>query len=56
VKIDTARSRFEILGAEGSIEAATKESDDDMKKALRQKWKELKSDPGFIKKTEALEI
>jgi hypothetical protein len=56
VKIDTARSRFEILGAEGSIEAATKENDDDMKKALRQKWKELKSDPGFIKKTEALEI
>jgi len=56
LKIDTARSKFEIVGGEGSLEAANKESEDDMKKALRLKWKELKSEPAFIKKSDSVEV
>jgi hypothetical protein len=56
LKIDTARSKFEIIGGEGSLEAASKENEDDMKKALRLKWKELKSEPAFIKKSDSVEV
>jgi replicative DNA helicase len=45
VKIDTARSKFEITGGAGSLDAATKDNEDEVKKALRLKWKELRNDP-----------
>jgi hypothetical protein len=45
VSIDTARSKFIVTGAEGSIEAAAAEEENGFKKALAEKWKELKSDP-----------
>jgi len=45
VKIDTARSNFEILGAAGSFDGAVKEDEDEVKRALRIKWRELKNDP-----------
>jgi len=44
VKIDTARSNFEITGGAGSLEGAVKENEDEVKKALRLKWKELRND------------
>lgn len=47
VKIDTSKSKFEIIGGAGSLEGATKENEDDVKKALRLKWKELRNDPEF---------
>ena len=46
-KIDTSKSKFEIIGGAGSLEGATKENEDDVKKALRLKWKELRNDPEF---------
>ena len=55
VKIDTARSKFEILGDAGSFEGTVKEDEDEVKRALRVKWKELKNDPVIgerLKKTE----
>lgn len=45
VKIDTARSKFEITGGAGSLEGAVKENEDEVKRALRLKWKELRNDP-----------
>jgi hypothetical protein len=45
IKIDTARSKFEILGTAGSLEGTVKEDEDEVKRALRVKWKELKNDP-----------
>lgn len=45
VMIDTARSKFAIVGDAGSLDSAVKETDDDMKRALRAKWQELRSDP-----------
>jgi replicative DNA helicase len=45
VKIDTARSKFEITGGAGSLEGAVKDNEDEVKKALRLKWKELRNDP-----------
>lgn len=44
IKIDTAQSRFEILGNAGDIGSAAKEDEDEVKRALRIKWKELKND------------
>jgi replicative DNA helicase len=45
VKIDTARSKFEITSGAGTFEDATKENEDEVKRALRLKWKELRNDP-----------
>jgi replicative DNA helicase len=50
LKIDTARSRFEIIGGAGSLDATAKEDEDEVKKALRLKWKELRDDPEFSKR------
>jgi replicative DNA helicase len=50
LKIDTARSKFEITGGAGSLDATTKEDEDDVKKALRLKWKELKEDSELSKR------
>lgn len=44
VKIDTSKSKFEITGVVGSFENAVKEGDNDIKKALRTKWRELQND------------
>lgn len=50
LKIDTARSKFEIIGGAGSLDATVKEDEDDVKKALRLKWKELKEDSELSKR------
>ena len=50
LKIDTARSKFEIIGGAGSLDATAKEDEDDVKKALRLKWKELKEDSELSKR------
>ena len=41
IKINTARSRFEIVGETISPEIAVLENDSDMKKALAKKWRTL---------------
>jgi hypothetical protein len=41
VRINTARSTFEVLGETISPEIAILENDSDMKKALAEKWKLL---------------
>jgi replicative DNA helicase len=50
LKIDTARSKFEIIGGAGSLDATAKADEDDVKKALRLKWKELKEDSELSKR------
>lgn len=47
IKIDTARSKFEIAGKAGSVEEAHVDDENALKKALKNKWKELKDDPAF---------
>lgn len=47
VKIDTARSKFDIAGRAGSLEEAVTDDEDAVKKALRTKWRELKSELKF---------
>lgn len=44
IHINTARSKFIILGASGTFEEASNENESDIKRAIRQKWKELKND------------
>jgi len=44
IKIDTARSKFEIAGQAGSMEETKLDDDAAQKKALRAKWKELKNE------------
>jgi hypothetical protein len=44
VKIDTARSKFEIAGQAGSLEESKQSDDAAQKQALRAKWKELKNE------------
>ena len=43
-KIDTARSKFEIVGQAGSLEESKQDDDAAQKQALRAKWKELKNE------------
>lgn len=47
VKIDTARSKFEIVGGAGTFEEAKSDDENATKKALRTKFNELKNDPAF---------
>ncbi len=49
VLIDTARSKFAICGKASGLEQAHAEDEDEMKKALRNKWKEMKNEPLFSK-------
>lgn len=49
VQIDTSKSKFVICGAPGALEAAAGENENDVKKALRNKWNELRNDPEFNK-------
>jgi replicative DNA helicase len=44
IKIDTARSKFEIAGQAGSMEESKLDDDAAQKQALRAKWRELKSE------------
>ena len=44
IKIDTAKSMFEIVGAAGSPESVSKEDESNFKRALKDKWRELKND------------
>jgi len=44
IKIDTARSNFEITGQAGSMEESKLDDDAAQKKILRAKWQELKND------------
>lgn len=47
IMIDTARSKFAIIGKAGGLEEATKDDEAEMKKALRQKIREIKNEPLF---------
>lgn len=44
VKIDTARSKFEITGQAGNLEESKLDDDAAQKQALRAKWRELKNE------------
>lgn len=44
IKINTARSIFEIIGNADSLEAVTASDEESQKKALKAKWEELKKD------------
>lgn len=56
VKIDTARSKFTVTGDAGNLQDAEKENENDVKRLIRQRWKEVKSDemlgPMITKKKE----
>lgn len=56
LKIDTARSNFEITGGPGGFDEAKSDDDNSMKKALRAKWEELRNDPVFQKKKDDDEV
>jgi replicative DNA helicase len=56
LKIDTARSNFEITGGPGGFYEAKNSDDNSMKKALRAKWEELRNDPVFQKKKDDDEV
>lgn len=47
VLIDTARSKFAISGKAGGLEDAAKDDEADMKRALREKLREIKNEPLF---------
>jgi hypothetical protein len=48
IKIDTARSKFDIIGEAGSPDAAKQEDDKDFKRVLKTKWDQLKNDPAIV--------
>lgn len=48
VQINTARSKFTINGSALLPEEASAQSDNEMKKAIRDKWKELQSEIKFV--------
>jgi hypothetical protein len=45
IQIDTARSKFAVVGKVAGLEQAEKDDESEMKKALRDKWKQLKNEP-----------
>lgn len=47
IMIDTARSKFAITGKAGGFDEAVKDDEAEMKKALRQKIREIKNEPLF---------
>ena len=49
VKIDTARSKFEIVGRASSPEETVKEDEKGFKRALRDKWREVQADAVLTK-------
>jgi len=52
-RIDTARSKFVIMGNPGDMQEAIREDEDATKAALRRKLKELRDDPLFKRPEEA---
>lgn len=50
IKIDTARSKFEITGRAGTPEESTSEDERGFKRALRDKWREVQADAVLGKK------
>ena len=44
IKIDTARSKFEVVGQAGTLEDSKADDDVAQKKALKAKWEELKKE------------
>lgn len=44
IRIDTARSKFEITGSAGSFEETRRDDEADFKRTLRKKWAEVKQD------------
>lgn len=54
VKIDTARSKFEIIGRAASPEETHNEDERGFKRALRDKWLEVKKD-NILQKAESVE-
>lgn len=47
IMIDTARSKFAIIGKAGGLDEAVKDDEADMKRALREKLREIKNEPLF---------
>jgi hypothetical protein len=45
VEIDTSKSKFNIVSEYSTAEEAKNEQDDELKSAMKKKWKELNSDP-----------
>jgi hypothetical protein len=50
IKIDTAKSKFAIVGEQTTPDEASSSDEADVKKALRSKWKELQKDQLFLNK------
>lgn len=50
IKIDTAKSKFAIVGEQTTPDEASTSDEADVKKALRSKWKELQKDQLFSNK------
>ena len=44
IQIDTARSKFSIVGVAGGLAEASREDEDEVKKALRDKWRQVKNE------------
>lgn len=55
IKIDTAKSMFEITGGPGDMQEASDEDASAQKRALRSKWKELQSEQAFMQHRELSE-
>lgn len=51
IMIDTARSKFAIVGKAGGLEEAVKDDESEMKKAILNKWKEVKNEGLFNRST-----
>ncbi len=47
VTIDTARSKFTIVGTAGSVDESAAEDAASVKKRLKDKWNEIRKDPAF---------
>ena len=45
IDIDTSKSKFTIVSEYSTVDDAKGEADDDLKKAMKKKWKELNNDP-----------
>jgi len=47
IRIDTAKSQFEILGGPGNMQEAIADDEQQIKNALRDKWNKMKKDDTF---------
>jgi len=47
IMIDTARSKFAIVGKAAGLEDAQRDDESEMKKAIREKWREVKNEGLF---------